>query len=146
MNSTQQIKLFRQKCQKHGVKLTPQRLLIYTELINDSNHPSADRIYRAIKPRYPAISIDTVHRTLDTFCNMGVAMMVEGTGIPKRFEGNLKRHHHARCVQCNAIIDFTCEAYDQIGTPPDLPQFFQILRKTVHLEGICEACQLAATK
>jgi Fe2+ or Zn2+ uptake regulation protein len=76
-----------------------------------------------------------------TFCDIGVASMVEGTGSPKRFEGNLEVHHHARCVTCGRIIDFSCDAYNQISVPPDVEQHFQVLKKTVHVEGICDACR-----
>lgn len=139
----QSIELFKTRCRARGLKLTPQRLLIYETLLRSTEHPTADGIYRALKPVYPSISIDTVHRTLDTFCDLGLASMVEGTGIPKRFEGNLQRHHHARCVKCDTIMDFTHPAYDQLEAPAELQQVFQILRQTVHFEGLCQACQTA---
>jgi len=142
MNRERQIALFKEQCQAKGIKLTPQRLLIYEELINSVEHPSAERIYNSLKQKFPTISLDTVYRTLDTFCEIGVATMVEGTGSSKRFEGNLDNHHHARCVKCGKIQDFYHEAYDQMPVPREIQEDFQVLRKTVHIEGLCRTCRL----
>jgi Fur family peroxide stress response transcriptional regulator len=141
MNRERQIALFKEQCQANGIKLTPQRLLIYEELINSIEHPSAERIYNSLQQKFPTISLDTVHRTLDTFCAIGVAAMVEGTGSPKRFEGNLDDHHHARCIKCGKIQDFYHAEYDRLPVPHELAEDFQVFRKTVHLEGICRTCR-----
>ena len=141
MNRERQLALFKEQCQAKGIKLTPQRLFIYEELISTAEHPSAEMIYNTLKQKFPMIALDTVHRTLDTFCEIGVAAMVEGTGSPKRFEGNLDGHHHARCVKCGKIQDVYSAAYDQLPVPPEVAQNFQVLKKTVHLEGICRACR-----
>lgn len=137
----QQRERFEQQCKEQGMKLTPQRLIIYDTLINTDEHPTVDMVYAKVKQTFPTVSLDTVHRTLLTFCEMGVASMVEGTGSPKRFEGNLELHHHARCVKCGKIIDFYNQQYDELAVPPEVQQDFSILKKTVHIEGICSACR-----
>lgn len=134
---------FKEQCRAKNIRLTPQRLLIYEELCHTTEHPSAERIYQAVKQTFPTISLDTVHRTLDTFCAIGVAAMVEGSGTPKRYEGNLDEHHHARCLKCGKIQDFYYETYDHLPLPPELQEDFQVIRKTVHIEGLCRACRQA---
>lgn len=141
MDKEHKLELFKKQCQEKGLKLTLQRLIIYEELINTDEHPSVEMIYNSIKGKFPMISLDTIHRTLDTFCEIGVATMVEGTGIPKRFEGKLDGHHHVRCVKCGKIKDFYNEEYDKMPVPSDIQQDFQVLRKTVHVEGICRTCR-----
>lgn len=132
---------FEQQCKEQGMKLTPQRLIIYDALIDTAEHPTVDMIYARVRQTFPTISLDTVHRTLVTFCEMGVASMVDGTGSPKRFEGNLALHHHARCVRCGKIVDFYNQDYDDLAAPPEIQQEFFILKKTVHIEGICSVCR-----
>jgi Fur family peroxide stress response transcriptional regulator len=141
MTKKRRHEFFQERCKEQGIKLTPQRLIVYDLLIDTNVHPTVEMLYAKAREIFPTISLDTVHRTLMTFCDIGVASMVEGTGSPKRFEGNLEVHHHARCVTCGRIIDFSCEAYDQISVPPDVEQHFQVLKKTVHVEGICDACR-----
>jgi len=141
MTKDQQRESFQARCKELGVKLTPQRLIIYDLLMNTTEHPTADRIYAQVKSNFPTISLDTVHRTLVTFCDIGVARLVEGTGSPKRFEGNLTTHHHARCLRCGKILDIYHDSYDTIPVPQEVQQDFQVLRKIVHLEGICRTCR-----
>lgn len=144
MNKAHQLELFKKQCQERGLKLTPQRVIIYKELISTEEHPSAEMIYNRLKDKFPMVSLDTVHRTLATFCEIDVASLVEGTGSPKRFEGNLNKHHHVRCVKCGTIRDFYSEEYDTMSVPPDIQQDFHVLRKTMHVEGICRACRQEA--
>jgi Fur family transcriptional regulator, peroxide stress response regulator len=132
---------FQDQCQANGIKLTPQRAFIYEELLNTTEHPSAEMLYSALKSKYPMITLDTVHRTLNLFCELGVAAMVEGTGSSKRFEGNLDIHHHVRCVRCGRIHDVYNVTYDQLAVPPEVTQEFEIFKTTVHLEGLCRMCR-----
>ena len=57
------IKLFYMKCEEHGLKVTPQRVFIYEELLKATDHPSIDDIYQRVKRHLPNISFDTVYRT-----------------------------------------------------------------------------------
>ncbi len=62
---------FLNKCKRAGLKITPQRIAIYKEVLESGNHPSAEDIYRKVKEFHPGISFDTVNRTLLTFADMG---------------------------------------------------------------------------
>ncbi len=135
------IKRLEEVFRQHNLKVTPQRIAIYQELINSSEHPSAINIYERIKAQYPNISLDTVNRTLLTFAEIGLVRIVEGRGDPKRFDPNLHPHHHFRCIKCGKIIDFYNEEYDALDVPSTLKDRFIITSKRVNLEGICDECQ-----
>lgn len=122
------------------MKITPQRVTIYEELLKSKDHPSADVIYHRVKKTLSNISFDTVYRTLLSFVEIGMVNLVEGFGDKKRFEPNLNRHHHFRCLKCHAIIDFHNEVYDSIETPEEVKKQFRVLRTRVVLEGICKKC------
>jgi Fur family transcriptional regulator, peroxide stress response regulator len=132
---------FEQTCRKAGLKVTPQRLAIYKELVNSKEHPSADMLWRKVRKIFPNISLDTVNRTLLTLSEIGVAFIVEGSGDVRRFDGGMENHQHFRCTQCRRIIDFHYEPFDTIAISPKLADSFLIVRKTVYLEGICRYCQ-----
>jgi Fur family transcriptional regulator, peroxide stress response regulator len=132
---------FEQLCHKTKLKITPQRLEIYKELIKSKEHPSADMLWQKLRKTFPTISLDTVNRTLLTLSKIGVAFIVEGSGDVKRFDGGMENHQHFRCTQCRRIIDFHHEPFDAIALPPELEDSFLIVRKTVYLEGICRYCQ-----
>jgi len=140
VDSEKQLDRFKQICKNHKIKLTPQRLVIYEELIGRNDHPSTDMLYQQIQKRFPTISFDTVHRTLLTFHEIGVADIVEGTGNPKRFDGITERHHHFQCTHCKKIIDVYHKAYDHLPVPENLQKSCRVSKQTVRFEGLCEEC------
>jgi Fur family transcriptional regulator, peroxide stress response regulator len=131
---------FRSKCAKHGLKVTPQRIAIYNELVKSKDHPTAEKIYKKVKPLLPNISFDTVYRTLLSFSEAGIINLVEGYGEVKRFEPNLHQHHHFRCIKCHKIIDFLDDEYNSLSIPDMIQKQCTILNKRVVLEGLCGAC------
>ena len=132
---------FEQMCRRAGLGVTPQRTAIYKALIKSKEHPSADMLHKQVRKTLPAISLDTVNRTLLTLVEIGAAFVVEGSGEPRRFDGNLQDHQHFRCVKCRKIIDFHHQTFDNIKVPAYIRKKFKILRTTVYIEGICEQCQ-----
>ncbi len=137
----QRIESFKVKCRAAGLKITPQRVAIYTELIKTTEHPSAEKLYGKVRKVLPNISLDTVNRTLLSLNEIGAAFVIEGSGDPKRYDGNLKTHQHFKCVKCRRIFNFHHKRFDDIKVPADISRKFTVLRKTVYLEGLCESCQ-----
>ncbi len=131
---------FIQICQGHLLKITPQRVAIYKELLISDKHPTADAIYQAVKKEYPNISFDTVNRTLLKFAEIGLLEVVEIFGGAKRFDTDVRDHHHLHCMRCGKIQDFIHVGYDNLAVPEDIHNYFQVKRKRVVLKGICKAC------
>ncbi len=132
--------LFLEKCKEYNLKITPQRTAIYKQLNKSKEHPTAEVIFRKLRKTYPHISLDTVNRTLLTFTQIGLIKIVEGQGEPKRFDPDINRHHHFRCMKCNNIIDFYNTSYDKIEIPEEITKRFTVMSKKVVLEGICDKC------
>lgn len=139
-DSQSTLELFESTCQKHNIKVTPQRTVIFKELMRSNDHPSADHLYKKVKKILPNISFDTVYRTISTFADIGIVNVVEGHGDPKRFDPNLDLHHHFRCLKCNKIVDFNNEFFDKIEIPLELEKRFFIKSKKIVLEGLCDRC------
>lgn len=131
---------FEKTCRNAGLKVTPQRKAVYKALIESKDHPSADTIFRKVRTNLEQISLDTVNRTLLTLNDIGAAFTVEGSGDPKRFDGNLSDHQHFKCLKCRSIIDFHHKDFDDIKIPKDVCKGYKIIRKSVYLEGICDKC------
>jgi len=137
---------FETLCRKAGLKVTPQRLAVHKALIESKDHPSADMLYRRIKNVIPNISFDTVNRTLLTLAEIGAALVVEGTGDVKRFDGTLRKHQHFRCVKCKRIFDIDHTDFDDIPVPREIGTKFTVTRTTVYFEGFCDACMMVPHK
>jgi Fur family peroxide stress response transcriptional regulator len=138
----EKIRRFTGLCKKTGLRVTPQRVEIYKELIKTDEHPSAEILYEKVRKTYPNISFDTVNRTLLTLSEIGAAFIVEGSGDVRRFDGGVEKHQHFKCVKCKRIVDFYHKPFDIIRLPASIDNKFTVLRKSIYLEGICDSCKI----
>ncbi len=131
---------FVQKCHEKGLKVTPQRTVIYRELLKATDHPTIEGILKKVRVALPNVSFDTVYRTVLSFVDAGIIHMVEGYGGSKRFDPNIQQHHHFRCARCEKIEDFRNDYFDDIKIPEEVKKQFNITQKKVVLEGLCTEC------
>ena len=135
------IEQFANKCRQTGLKVTPQRIAVYQELLKTEEHPSAETLHRKLRKKFPSISLDTVNRTLLTLNEIGAAHVVEGSGDAKRYDAGTEEHQHFKCIKCRRIIDFHYKPFDEIKLPAYIGKKFKVLRKTVYVEGLCDLCK-----
>jgi Fur family peroxide stress response transcriptional regulator len=131
---------FIRNCRAKGLKATHQRMEIFRELAGTDEHPEAETIYQRVRARVPAISRDTIYRTLATLEQQGLIRRAEAISGPTRFDANTTRHHHFICTACGAIHDFTNDALDTLPIPRAARKFGRINDAQVQLRGICVAC------
>ena len=139
--SGQKLDIFVENCRRNGLKVTPQRTAVYKTLLESKEHPSAEMVWNNVKRLFPGVSLDTVNRTLLTLAEIGSAFIVEGSGDVRRYDGDLGKHQHFRCIKCKKVFDFHYPPFDDIKVPASIAAKFKILRKTVYLEGICNYCK-----
>ena len=137
------MKNFAESCKAHHLKVTPQRMAIYRELIHSTEHPTVDAMFQTVKREFPNISYDTVSRTMLTFAKVGMVDLVEVYGGAKRFDPNVTDHHHLHCVSCGKILDFHNDQYNNLDIPEEVRQRFRVLSSRVVLKGICDKCSNA---
>jgi len=137
----EKIRRFTDLCRKTSLRVTPQRIEIYKQLINTDEHPSAEIVYEKVRKTFPSISFDTVNRTLLTLSRIGAAFIVEGSGDVRRFDGGMENHQHFKCIKCKRIVDFYYKPFENIKLPSNLARKFTVLKKTVYIEGICDLCR-----
>lgn len=123
------------------MKITPQRTAIYKELLKAKDHPSADMLYKRVRKVFPNISFDTVYRTLLSFSEIGIADVVEGYGEPKRFDPDIRNHHHFRCMKCGKIKDLGIALLEDIRIPEEISKDITVIRKKLIIEGLCKDCK-----
>lgn len=123
-----------------GIKLTAQRLEIFRELASTDEHPSADKIFRAVQQRLPTVSLDTVYRTLWMLHDLGLVTTVGPEREAVRFDANLDQHHHYICVQCGLVRDFESTELDALRVPPAVRELGSIVTAQVEVRGLCSKC------
>ena len=134
------------KLRANGHKITPQRMAIYRELLNSTEHPTVDAMFQSIQKQFPNISYDTVSRTMLTFAEIGIVDLVEVFGGAKRFDPNVTNHHHLHCVSCGKIFDFNSDHYNNLDIPDEIQQQFRVLSSRVVLKGICDQCSQSGAR
>jgi len=141
--SVQRLGDFVARCRQRGIAVTPQRLAVIRALLASAGHPSADEICAAVRRTHPHVSLATVHRILEQFCDVGEARKVTLLHDAARYDGNVEPHHHVLCVQCRRVHDIEIPEVDRLleGTP-SLGQF-ALLRCSLEIDALCRRCQLA---
>ena len=140
-NRDTKIDAFINQCKAHKLKITPQRIAIFRELVQSKKHPSADTMFHSIRKAFPNISFDTVNRTLLTLARIGIIDVVEGQGGPRRFDPDIRQHHHFYCMECGKILDLFSDRLDRVDIPSQLPEGYSVFSKRMVLKGCCPECK-----
>ncbi|KAB0671861.1 transcriptional repressor [Oryzomonas sagensis] len=135
-----QVQQFGEACREAGLKLTHQRLEIFSELVRSPDHPSAEALHQRLRKKIPTLSLDTVYRTLATFARHGMITKVETVESQGRFEVTLAPHHHLICSRCNTIMDFQWPSMDETPLPETVKEWGRIDNRSVVAYGICKNC------
>ena len=94
---------------------TRQRQVILEELQKLTSHPTAAGLYEIVRRRLPKISLGTVYRNLELLARTGLIQKLEFGGGEARFDGNVDRHDHVRCVRCGRVDDISAPPLDLFG-------------------------------
>jgi Fur family transcriptional regulator, peroxide stress response regulator len=137
---------FREGIREAGVKLTHQRLEIFTEVARSGDHPDAAMIYKAVRERIPSISLDTVYRTLWLLFDLGLITTLGLNRGGARFDANLDPHHHFVCTSCGTAEDFYSEQLDRLEIPEEAKALGRAKGTHVEVRGLCLRCSRRAPK
>lgn len=134
---------FKQVCRQSGLKLTHQRTEIFRELAGTDEHPDADTVYRRVRERVPAVSLDTVYRTLDLLESLGLLRRVEVLCDRARFDANVDEHPHFVCVECGLIRDLHVQRIQHFRVPDEVKSWGKVDSVHLELRGVCSKCMSA---
>jgi Fe2+ or Zn2+ uptake regulation protein len=125
------------------LKVTPQRIAIYADLLGRDDHPSPESLYQTVKDELPRLSLATVYKTLDSLEEAGLISQVAINNETKRYDANLDSHHHLICTECRNIIDFVDDSLSSVSLD-NAGYGFQPKEVKIQILGTCVACQNAA--
>jgi Fur family ferric uptake transcriptional regulator len=94
----------------HGLRVTPQRLLLVEVARSLPGHFGAEEVYDRVRAVYPGVSKVSVYRGLDTLREMGLVTCTELGGHAAKYEwAATARHHHLICTACGQLQDLPDE-------------------------------------
>lgn len=128
---------------ERGMRITPQRRMIFELLAGDSTHPTAEDIYRRLQSHLPEVSRATVYNTLHELVEIGELQVVNDLSDKgTRYDVMTSHHHHLYCRRCERLWDVDLDL-GEINLPAGSGSGFEIDHSQVTFYGICQACQQA---
>lgn len=122
------------------LRVTPQRFAVYANLLDRTDHPTAEQILTDLNQDGPISSQATIYNSLQALRQVGlVREVLLGEGVC-RYDANVDPHHHFRCRCCGAIEDIPWQQLQNI----DISQVragLQVDGYEVTVHGVCENCQ-----
>jgi Fe2+ or Zn2+ uptake regulation protein len=128
--------LFREQ----GLRVTPQRQVIFRLLHGDDAHPTVESLYERARTEMPTMSMKTVYQTVHDLAALGEVDVLDlGTGS-LRVDPNVEdTHHHLVCVSCGRVRDVPVD-FDGLRVPSRYRHDFTIDTVQVIFRGRCDDC------
>lgn len=130
------------RLRSRGYRVTSQRKVILEVLEENECRPlSPEEIFELAKEKQAGIGLTTVYRTLELFCELGMAFPVHLQGGNRYYEINSgKHHHHMECLSCGAVeLLEACMIDDIVDVVRDGSDFL-VTSHCMSLFGYCPRC------
>ena len=120
---------------------TIQKELVLSAVMRMHRHVTADEVYEFIKIEHPAIGKGTVYRNLRILTEENKIRKVEIPDGSDRFDFNLKKHYHFRCIKCGNLTDVDMDEIGEIEAYIRKERELTFLDYDILFKGICRDCQ-----
>lgn len=125
---------------ERGLKVTPQRRLIFEALRDSGHHPSAEDIYDVVREVMPDMSLATVYHTLNELVAMGELVALDLGEGKSRYDIDTDGHCHLVCLGCRKVMDIS-RYPGCVELAPGESRGFEIERCDIVFYGRCPDCQ-----
>lgn len=129
------------KLRENGFKVTPQRLAVYDVLKNNETHPSAEIIYKKLRPMYPSMSFATVYKTVEILNKINVIQILNTCEDSNRYDANVSKHFHIQCVECGKVENVVETEIPEAKENITRDTGYTLTGKQVYFYGTCPKCQ-----
>lgn len=97
-------------------RYSKQREIIYHNLLNRHDHPTAEQIYQDLKQDYPHLSMGTVYRNLGYLVDHHMIRKLDFGEQVVHYDGNTNDHYHFICKKCHHIYDIHHDHHDALSS------------------------------
>jgi Fur family ferric uptake transcriptional regulator len=104
------------------------------------DHPTAAWVHAQARRKLPRLGLGTVYRNLDRLAALGLIREIRGLPGPARFDGNIERHYHIRCLGCGRVNDLPIRVTERLEQEAARATDFEILGHEVEVQGLCPPC------
>jgi Fe2+ or Zn2+ uptake regulation protein len=122
-----------------GLRVTPQRQLIYSLLAQEPSHPTVEAVHEAVVAVLPTVSLRTVYQTLHDLEARGEIGLVQVGDGPLRVDTRPDRHSHFLCTSCGGLHDVDVDLSGLV-LPIEQQRGFAVEDAEVIFSGCCPGC------
>jgi Fe2+ or Zn2+ uptake regulation protein len=122
-----------------GLRVTPQRELIYSLLAQEPSHPTVETVHEAVVAVLPTVSLRTVYQALHDLEAMGEIGLVQVGSGPLRVDTRPDRHAHLLCTECGQLHDVDVDLSGLV-LPLEQQRGFSVESAEVVFSGRCPMC------
>lgn len=126
---------------ENGYKVTPQRLAVYETLAATHEHPSAEMLYKTLRPKYPSMSFATVYKTVEILNRLHVIQIINTGEDSFRYDADISDHHHVQCTCCGKVEDLFNVDYSGIMAQAEKKSGYKLSGHQFYFYGVCENCR-----
>lgn len=98
-------------------------------------HPTADWVFKQLKPTIPDLSLGTVYRNLSVLREQGDIISVGFNGGFEHFDGDLHPHAHFFCRTCGKVADIM-----DAPLPDPVAAAGRVDGVALTYHGVCKSC------
>jgi LSD1 subclass zinc finger protein len=129
-----------QALRERGLKVTPQRRLIFEALRDGAEHPTAEDMHHSVQEVMPDISLATIYHTLNDLVEMGEVLELDLGQGRSRYDPCTDDHCHLVCLGCRRVLDLP-PTTDGIESAAKETVGWEIVRREVVFYGYCPDCR-----
>ncbi len=133
---------------KKGYRATSQRIAICRLALDSREHPTARRIYTAVKKLHPTVSLATVYNTLQVLKELHLVQELVFVQGETRFDSNVDPHVNVVCLHCGTVSDVDDRATREVVARATSTVRFTVTGQRFDIYGICDKCarRISTTK
>ena len=136
-----EISALKEHLAKHQLNLTRQREYILQAFLQNE-HITAEQMYRQLAKKDPHIGLATIYRTLNLFCEAGLAQARHFGSQTQYDNATHKGHHdHLICTGCGKIMEFENQEIERLQEHVATRHGFTIKTHKLELYGLCSHCR-----
>ncbi|TGN20189.1 Fur family transcriptional regulator [Leptospira idonii] len=118
--------------------LTKHRELIFQDLLDRKDHPTAKMVFESVRSKAERISFATVYNSLEFLVQNGMVNKLNIESDSVRYDAFLEKHSHLICSKCGKVMDIP-----SVSLAPGLSfehMGFEIDSVDVNVLGHCRSC------
>jgi Fur family ferric uptake transcriptional regulator len=137
-----EIEVFREYVRKKGLRNTPEREIIITEIFSTHDHFDVDELYLRLQNKKKKVSKPSIYRTIPHLLEAGLiqeAYFEDGHQHYEHIYGH-EHHCHLRCVKCGKTIEFTEPMLKKLEAKLAKKFDFAVGGHKLEVTGFCSKC------